>query len=82
MGLVYGIILGAVVEVVLTFTLARPLPTISFNRKIFSKIVGRGKWVTGIGILNYLTNQGDDVMVGKLLNTASLGSKPLSSLEK
>lgn len=72
-GLVYGIILGVIVEITLTFLLAHPTPSFSFDRNIFNKIVRRGKWVTGMGIFNYLTDQGDDAVVGRLLNTASLG---------
>ena len=35
--------------------------------------MNRGKWITLSGIFNYLFQQGDDIVVGRILNTYSLG---------
>lgn len=72
-GLVWGLMAGAVVELVLSHTILSPKPKLALDTAKFKKIVKRGKWVTMAGIFSYLTRQGDDAIVGKLLNTASLG---------
>lgn len=73
LGIVIGMIISVIVEIVLTFRWASPKPKLSFKKKLFKKIIKKGKWVTGSHILNYLSNQGDDAVVGKILNTTSLG---------
>lgn len=72
-GLVFGMIAGAVFEVVLSFILIKPLPTLKFNLQKISKIFHKGKWVTLYGFLNYVASQGDNITIGKLLGPASLG---------
>lgn len=71
--LVWGLIGGAILEVILSFLLVSPKPKLSFDFKRVKKIVGRGKWVTLGGIFGYISREGDDVVVGKLLGTGFLG---------
>lgn len=71
--LVWGLIAGAMVEVTLSFLFINPKPKFEFDFKKVKKVVDRGKWVTGYGLLNYLFENGDDVVVGRVLNTYSLG---------
>jgi len=71
--LIYGLIAGAVLEVILSFILIKPIPRVVFERKKFSEVVNRGKWLTGAGIFNYFFTHGDDIVVGKLLGTYPLG---------
>ena len=72
-GLVLGIIASALLEVVLSYVVIRPLPKLRFELEKIKNVVDRGKWITLSGIFEYLFNHGDDIVVGKFLNTASLG---------
>ena len=70
---VWGLIAGALLEVLLSFVFIKPLPRLEFNFSIVKKILHKGKWVTLSGIFNYLAQEGDDIVVGKILGTTSLG---------
>ncbi len=72
-GLVWGLVAGAIVEVILSFAMIKPIPKLTFEIEKVKDIIGKGKWITAAGIFNYAFQQGDDLVVGKLLNTASLG---------
>lgn len=72
-GLVWGLIAGVVLEVILSFILFKPRPTLAFEFEKVKRVVGRGKWVTAAGVFKYLFEQGDDIVVGRLLSTSSLG---------
>lgn len=72
-GLVWGLIAGAALEVILSFLFVKPTPRFIFERERIKRVVGRGKWVTFAGIFDYLFRNLDDMSVGKLLNTSSLG---------
>lgn len=71
--LVWGLLAGALFEILLSFVFIQPRPKLAFEFKKIKRIVGRGKWVTAAGVFNYLFHQGDDIVVGRLLNTPSLG---------
>lgn len=72
-GLVWGLIAGATLEVISSFLIVKPTPRFVFERERIKRVVGRGKWVTFAGIFDYLFRNLDDMSVGKLLNTSSLG---------
>jgi O-antigen/teichoic acid export membrane protein len=72
-GLVWGLIVGAIVEVVLSIILIKPRPKFIFEMNKIKDVLSKGKWVTGAAILDYSFEQGDDMVVAKLLNTSSLG---------
>ena len=71
--LIWGLIAGVIVEVILSYKLARPWPKLSFNRDKLEKVIGRGKWVTASGIFDYLFRNLDDIAVGRIMDTYSLG---------
>ncbi len=71
--LVWGMLVCAIVEVVLSFIYFHPKPKFVIDRSLSSKILHRGKWVTAAGIFNYLYQNGDNLVVGKLLGEYSLG---------
>jgi len=71
--LVWGLLAGALLEVVLSFILFRPRPRLLTEKNYFQEIFHHGKWVTMYGILGYFTDNGDNVVVGRLLGSASLG---------
>lgn len=71
--LIYGMIFGAMLEVVLSFYLLNPRPKFKFNKDQFEEIFHRGKWITGAGIFQYFFREGDDIIVGRVLGATSLG---------
>ena len=71
--IVYGLIVGACFEAVISFFIAAPRPRFTFESVYIKKIFHRGKWVTLYGAFNYLFHNGDNIVVGKLLNTQALG---------
>jgi lipopolysaccharide exporter len=71
--LIWSMIISASLEVALSFLFLRPTPKLVFSKGYFSKIIHSGKWVTIAGITNYLFHNADDIVVGRLLNTYSLG---------
>lgn len=72
-GLVYGLVAGALFEIIYTFAVARPTPKFRFDITHAKKIIGQGKWVTLFGIFDYLFTQADNIIVGKVLGVAPLG---------
>lgn len=71
--LIWGLIAGALFEVIISFCFIRPLPKIVFDIQIAKHIVSRGKWVTMAGIFSYFFQNGDNIVVGRLLGTGALG---------
>lgn len=71
--LIYGMILGTVFEVVLSFLIIKPTPKFIFNPPLFRKVTGYGKWITASTIFNYFYQHGDDIAVGRILGSAPLG---------
>jgi len=70
---VWGLIAGALLEVAISFILVKPTPKISFNKNNIKKIFSRGKWVTLFVIFNYFSQNGDNIIVGKILGVQPLG---------
>jgi lipopolysaccharide exporter len=71
--LVLGLLAGAITEVVLSFVLVKPVPKFKIRSGYFKEIVNKGKWITAYGIFNYLGENGDNLVVGKILGSTSLG---------
>ena len=72
--LVYGLLAGAVFEVIASHIFVRPGPKLKFVKNKIKLIINRGRWVTFAGIFNYLFENIDDAVVGRLLNTTYLGT--------
>jgi O-antigen/teichoic acid export membrane protein len=73
-GLVWGTGLAAVLEVILSFALFRtwPQPWLA-QWKLVPALYHETKFVIGSGILQYLSENLDNIMVGKILGPAGLG---------
>lgn len=71
--LIWGLIAGAVYEVVISFLFVRPLPKFSFHKEKLHHIISRGKWVTLSGVFQYFFQNGDNIVVGRMLGTGALG---------
>lgn len=73
LSLVWGLVFGALFEVVYSFIVARPLPEFVFEKEKLREVIKRGKWLTFTGVFSYFYHNGDDLIVGKLLGTGPLG---------
>lgn len=71
--LIIGIIVGVIFELLLSFLVVVPRPRIEFNKEYLALIINNGKWITGTVILNYGYERGDNILVGRLLSSYSLG---------
>jgi O-antigen/teichoic acid export membrane protein len=71
---VYGLLAGAVTEVMLSFIFIRPLPSFAFNLAKVKEVIHHGKWVTLYGLFAYFAQESDDIVVGKVLGLSPLGS--------
>lgn len=71
--LAWGLIVSAILEVIFSFVFIKPWPRLVINFSQLKNILHKGKWLTLAGIFNYLSSQGDDLVVGKLLAPAYLG---------
>jgi lipopolysaccharide exporter len=71
--LVYGLLAGAILEVILSFMIVKPTPKFSFKGAYFKEILHKGKWVTGYGIFSFLAQEGDNIVVGRIMGAYSLG---------
>ena len=72
-GLIWGLIISTLIEVVLSWLFIKPRPRLKLEiHKIF-EVIHRGKYITLSGVFNYLFHNVDDIFIGKLLGTTSLG---------
>lgn len=70
---VYAMIISTVLEVILSFIYFKPTPKFIFEKEKTLEVINRGKWITGAGVFNYLFQNIDDILVGRVLGTTSLG---------
>lgn len=73
LGIAVGLISGVIVEIVLSFSLISPKPSFKFEKGYVNKILDRGKWITASSIFDYLFYNADNIAVGRLLGSQSLG---------
>ncbi len=71
--LVFGLIAGALVEVVISFILIKPMPRFIFKSEYLKDLLNKGKWITAYGIFNYFAENGDNIVVGRVLGSSALG---------
>jgi len=71
--LVFGMICASIVELFISFKFIKPTPKFIYDINILKNILKRGKWITLAGIFDYIFHYGDDIIVGKILGTYSLG---------
>jgi lipopolysaccharide exporter len=67
-----GVVFGGLASLILSFILAKTqLGPISWQK--IKDLFGYGRWVNLSGIISYLNDQGDDLLVSKLLGPQPLG---------
>jgi O-antigen/teichoic acid export membrane protein len=72
-GLVWGLVAGALLEVLISFSLIRPIPKLGIRKDYFNEIFHKGKWITAYGVFNYIAQNGDNLTVGKVMGASALG---------
>jgi len=71
--LAFNSVASIVVAIPLYFRSTGWTPKLIWDRKAFQDIFGFGVYTTGTNVANYLINNIDYLLIGKLLNAASLG---------
>ena len=71
--LVWGMIASVLVEVTISHLFITPRPSLKIDFSKFKKLIHRGKWITLASIFQYLFANGDNITIGRLMNTYALG---------
>lgn len=71
--LVYGQIIAALVNCLLSYYFVSGTPRFSFNRKIAKELISYGKFITASSIVLFLASSLDTAVIGKVLGTELLG---------
>lgn len=69
----FGLIASAILELIMSYYIIRPWPEFKFELHKIKHIFRHGKWVTLTGIFSYFADNGDNIAVGKLLGSDTLG---------
>ena len=73
LSLVFGMAAGVSLELFISFVFIKPTPKLRFNKKYLLEIFHKGKWITLYGLFNYIGQNIDNIFVGRILGTYSLG---------
>lgn len=73
LGLIFGLIGGAIYEVFFTFFIIGPKPVFSWEIMKIRQILRRGMWVTLYGVFDYIYTTSDNIIVGRMLGITPLG---------
>jgi O-antigen/teichoic acid export membrane protein len=71
--MVWGMLVSALVEVVLSMVFIKPRPKFSIEKNYFKEMLHKGILVTGYTMFNYFSENLDNVVVGNVLGASSLG---------
>lgn len=71
--LVLGVIVGAIFEVCLSFIMLSEKPIFHYIKSRGSLIFKNAKWLSLSSLLNYLNDNADDFLLGKIVGTHKLG---------
>lgn len=71
--LVIAILAGGLAEIIVSYVVFDPPKLRGFSKQEAQSLLGFGKWVWSSSALSFVANQGDDIIVGKLLGAAPLG---------
>jgi len=72
-GLIYAFILSAILEVCISNLFITPKPQFKFEREKVIRILKSSSWLNLSAVLAFLTLNIDDLIIGKILGTQSLG---------
>ncbi len=72
-GIVWGLIVGAIAEVCMSYIFIKERPKFGFDKTKIFRLYSQGRWITGTSILTYFFEQGPDLFIGRLFSTTYLG---------
>ncbi len=71
--LIWGLVAGVITEVILSYIVFPSRPRLRLNTGYIKTLFNHGKWITGATVFNYGFERGDNIIVGRILGTQSLG---------
>jgi O-antigen/teichoic acid export membrane protein len=71
--MVWGMLISALVEVILSLIFIKPRPKLAIEKGYFKEIFHKGIWVTGYTIFNYFAENLDNIVIGRVMGAANLG---------
>ena len=71
--LLFGVLFSSFTKMLLSYRIAEKTPKFQFDKAIAWEMFHYSKYLTGVGILVFLTTRLDDALVGKLLGMKELG---------
>ena len=71
--LIFGLLAGDIAQLTMSYIIHPYRPRPRFISGQFKELFNFGRWVFGSHIILYLVMQGDNILVGKLLGSSSLG---------
>ena len=71
--LIWGGLAGNFIRLFLSYLLHPYRPRFKINIYEVKELFRFGRWIVGSGIIGFLINQGDDILVGKMLGISALG---------
>ncbi len=76
--LVFGALASGTIKLLTSFLIHPHRPCLEFDKTKLKKLFGFGKWITGSQMLFLILTRGDEFIIGKMLNTVSLGFYQMS----
>lgn len=73
MSFIVGWLISSTLEVFFSWIFIKPTPSFSFDKSYIVKLFHVGKWVSLAQTFDYLFRELDDIVLGRLLGTVSLG---------
>jgi O-antigen/teichoic acid export membrane protein len=71
--LVAGAVVGNLVQLVVSYLVHDYRPWPRFDRERAMELIDYGKWIFGSSAISFFYSEGDDIFVGRLLGSGSLG---------
>ena len=71
--ILFGRVAESIAKVIISYRVHTFRPRLRFDRQHFRDLFGFGKWIYLSTILLFLLNHGDNIVVGRVLGTLSLG---------
>jgi O-antigen/teichoic acid export membrane protein len=71
--LLIGVLFRSIYNLIVSYLIQKKKPRFEFNKDLAGELIHYSKYVTGAGILVFLTTRGDDAIIGKMLGMKELG---------
>jgi lipopolysaccharide exporter len=71
--LILGILAKYIIQAITSYIIHPFRPSLNFNKDKIKELINFGKWIFLGSIASFLYTQGDDIIVGKFLDTSALG---------